>query len=109
MIRFEPVLKHYRGFWPSLVSDKSRRFSKWYEAIKAHPAVKATTSTDQLYTDSYHRYANNIPNLSQVCSGALLRLPPVERMLTSDLPRPGCGRDQFGKAITLMNVSKSPE
>lgn len=65
-IRFEPVLKHYRGFWPPMVSDKSRRFAKWYEAIKAHPAVQATTSTDDLYTDSYHRYANNIPNLSQV-------------------------------------------
>ncbi|KAJ9120867.1 hypothetical protein QFC22_002802 [Naganishia vaughanmartiniae] len=65
-IRFEPVLKHYRGFNPSLLSDKQRRFSKWYEAIKNHPAVAATTSTEELYTDSYHRYANNIPNLSQV-------------------------------------------
>ncbi|KAH8080848.1 glutathione S-transferase [Filobasidium floriforme] len=65
-IRFGPVLEHYRQFSPPVISDKSRRFVKWLDAIKSHPAVAATTSTDELYTDSYHRYAKNIPNLSQV-------------------------------------------
>jgi len=35
-------------------------------AIEGNDAVKDTTSDDQLYLDSYERYAENRPNTSQV-------------------------------------------
>lgn len=68
-MRLRPVLTHYRGFEPELITDSSTRFHKWLKAIQAHPAVKATTSTDELYTDSYSRYSQNLPFTSQVSLG----------------------------------------
>ncbi len=65
-VRIQPVLAHYRSFAPAIVTDTSRRFQRWLTAIVDHPAVKATTSTDELYKDSYHRYAQNLPMTSQV-------------------------------------------
>jgi hypothetical protein len=50
-IRIHPVLAHYRQFSPPVVTDESRRFAKWLKAITEHSAVKATTSTEQLYID----------------------------------------------------------
>lgn len=70
-VRLRPVLTHYRAFEPDLLTDKSRRFHQWLEAVQAHPAVKATTSTDQLYTDSYSRYSQNLPFTSQVSPSTL--------------------------------------
>ncbi|PWN42878.1 glutathione S-transferase [Ceraceosorus guamensis] len=63
-IRAGIVLKHYRGF--DMRADPNGRYEKWQSALLAHPAVKATTSTDELYLDSYARYAENRPNTSQV-------------------------------------------
>ncbi|CEH18048.1 Glutathione S-transferase [Ceraceosorus bombacis] len=63
-IRAAIVLKHYRGF--DMKADPDGRYEKWQSALLAHPAVKATTSTDELYLDSYARYAENRPNTSQV-------------------------------------------
>lgn len=37
-------------------------------AIEADEAVKATTSEDRLYMDSYERYAENRPNTSQLAN-----------------------------------------
>lgn len=37
-------------------------------AIEENEHVKATTSTDELYVDSYARYAENRPNTSQVAN-----------------------------------------
>lgn len=54
VIRLGKVLKPYRG-WPD--PEEGSRWSKWVKAIEAHPAVIATTSTDELYLDSYERYA----------------------------------------------------
>lgn len=48
------VLKPYRG-WPE--PEEGSRWAKWIEAIEANEHVKATTSTDDLYLDSYERYA----------------------------------------------------
>jgi hypothetical protein len=37
-------------------------------AIETNQHVQATTSTDELYHDSYERYAQNRPNTSQVAN-----------------------------------------
>jgi len=63
IIRLNRVLKPYRG-WPE--PEPNSRFAKWVEAIESNEHVKATTSTDELYLDSYERYAENRPNTSQV-------------------------------------------
>jgi glutathione S-transferase len=57
------VLKPYRG-WPG--PEPGSRWEKWVRAIEGNDAVKKTTSDDQLYLDSYERYAENRPNTSQV-------------------------------------------
>ena len=45
------MLKYYRGFeMPS-----EQKFVAWQRRVLEHPAVKATTSTDELYYDSYER------------------------------------------------------
>ncbi|KAI7578532.1 hypothetical protein D0869_12840 [Hortaea werneckii] len=63
VVRLEKVLKPYRG-WPD--PEPGSRWEKWVRAIEANEAVKKTTSTDELYLDSYERYAENRPNTSQV-------------------------------------------
>ena len=54
VVRLDKVLKPYRG-WPD--ADEGSRWARWVQAIERHPAVVATTSTDELYLDSYERYA----------------------------------------------------
>lgn len=54
IIRLSRVLKPYRG-WPD--PQKGTRWAAWVDALEANQHIKATTSTDQLYTDSYERYA----------------------------------------------------
>ena len=61
--RLEKVLKPYRG-WPD--PEPGSRWEKWVHAIENNEAVKKTTSGDELYLDSYERYAENRPNTSQV-------------------------------------------
>ncbi|KAI7091295.1 glutathione S-transferase [Hortaea werneckii] len=63
VVRLEKVLKPYRG-WPD--PEPGSRWEKWVRAIETNEAVKKTTSTDELYLDSYERYAENRPNTSQV-------------------------------------------
>jgi len=63
LLRLRRVLKPYRG-WPDAV--EGTRFAKWVEAVENNVDVRATTSTDELYLDSYERYAENRPNTSQV-------------------------------------------
>ncbi|KAJ3052396.1 hypothetical protein HK097_006321 [Rhizophlyctis rosea] len=58
-IRFEIVLKHYRGFSvPDGPELAWKRYAKWVEAIKKHPAVAATLSDSERYLQSYQRYAD---------------------------------------------------
>jgi glutathione S-transferase len=57
------VLKPYRG-WPD--PEPGSRWERWVKAIENAEPVKKTTSTDELYLDSYERYAENRPNTSQV-------------------------------------------
>ncbi|KAI5250254.1 glutathione S-transferase [Aureobasidium subglaciale] len=63
VIRLRKVLQPYRG-WPE--PEAGTRWAKWVDAIEQNHAVKATTSTDELYLDSYERYAENRPNTSEV-------------------------------------------
>lgn len=54
MLRLSRVLKPYCG-WPD--PEVGSRWGSWLEAVENDEAVKATTSTDELYLDSYERYA----------------------------------------------------
>jgi len=63
MIRLTRVMKHYRA-WQD--PTPGSRWGRWLEAVENNEHVKATTSTDDLYIDSYERYAQNRPNTSQL-------------------------------------------
>ncbi|KAL8687050.1 MAG: hypothetical protein Q9224_005266, partial [Gallowayella concinna] len=54
IIRMRKVLTPYRG-WPEPAAGS--RWASWVNAIENNAHVKATTSTDDLYLDSYERYA----------------------------------------------------
>ena len=62
-IRGTKVLGHYKG-WKG--PEPGSRLAKWWDAIINEPSVKKTTSDDQLYIDSYERYAENRPGTSEV-------------------------------------------
>jgi glutathione S-transferase len=61
MLRLGRVLKPYRG-WPD--PEPGSRWNAWLTAIENDPSVKATTSGDELYLDSYERYAGESNGLS---------------------------------------------
>lgn len=65
ILRLRRVLKPYRG-WPD--PEEGSRWASWVAAIESNEHVRATTSTDELYLDSYERYAENRPNTSQVAN-----------------------------------------
>ncbi|KAJ4478975.1 glutathione S-transferase [Lentinula aciculospora] len=58
------VLKHYRGF----ELPHGEKFDRWVNKVFYHPNFKSTCNTDDLYLDSYERYAFNRPNTSQVAN-----------------------------------------
>jgi len=64
LYRATVVLTHYRGF----ELPKGERFNGWLNRLFEHPAFKATCSSEQLYLDSYERYAFNRPNTSMVAT-----------------------------------------
>ncbi|TFK91913.1 glutathione S-transferase C-terminal-like protein [Polyporus arcularius HHB13444] len=64
IFRATNVLKHYRGF----VLPEGERFRAYVDRLLNHPAFKRTCCTEQLYLDSYERYAFNRPNTSQVAN-----------------------------------------
>ncbi|KAH9958223.1 glutathione S-transferase, partial [Russula dissimulans] len=53
LFRASHVLKHYRAF--ELPTDS--KLDAWLNRVFSHPSFKATCSTEQLYLDSYERYA----------------------------------------------------
>ncbi|KAJ6171109.1 hypothetical protein N7470_000176 [Penicillium chermesinum] len=61
VLRLSRVLKPYRG-WPD--PEPGTRWASWVAAINSDEHIQATTSTDELYLDSYERYAQNRPNTS---------------------------------------------
>lgn len=54
LLRLSRVLKPYRG-WPD--PEEGSRWSKWVAAVEREECVINTTSGDELYLDSYERYA----------------------------------------------------
>ena len=54
LLRLRRVLKPYRG-WPD--PEPGSRWESWIRAVEDDVHVKATTSGDELYLDSYERYA----------------------------------------------------
>ena len=54
--RSRVVLSHYRNF-----EEPKGKYKDWADVLLNHPAVLATTSDDELYIDSYARYAENRP------------------------------------------------
>lgn len=54
VLRLRRVLQPYRD-WPE--PEAGSRWATWVNAIEADEHVRATTSTDELYLDSYERYA----------------------------------------------------
>jgi len=64
LFRASNVLKHYRGF----VLPPGEKVNAWLRRLYDHPAFKRTCSTEDLYLDSYERYAHNRPNTSQVAN-----------------------------------------
>ncbi|KAJ5779511.1 Glutathione S-transferase/chloride channel C-terminal [Penicillium paradoxum] len=65
ILRLRRVLKPYRG-WPD--AEEGSRLASWVNAIETDRNIQATTSTNELYLDSYERYAQNRPNTSQVAN-----------------------------------------
>lgn len=68
LFRVTNVLKHYRGF----ELPKGKRFDAHMDRSLSNEHVKTTCSTEDLYMDSYARYAGNRPNTSQA------RMPPIQ-------------------------------
>jgi len=64
LFRLTNVLVHYRGF----AVPQGPQFRAYLDRLLNHPAVKRTCSTEELYIDSYERYAHNRPNTSQVAN-----------------------------------------
>lgn len=65
VLRLRRVLTPYKS-WPA--PEPGSRWGRWIDAIENDPSVQATTSSDDLYFDSYERYAENRPNTSQVAN-----------------------------------------
>ncbi len=65
VLRLRRVLKPYRG-WPE--PEEGTRWKRWVDAIENDRSVMATTSTDELYFESYERYAENRPGTSQLAN-----------------------------------------
>ncbi|KAI0945290.1 hypothetical protein AcW1_001542 [Taiwanofungus camphoratus] len=64
LFRSTNVLHHYRGF----TLPEGPRFHAYLARLFSHPAFERTCSTENLYLDSYERYAHNRPNTSQVAN-----------------------------------------
>ncbi|KAJ4465584.1 glutathione S-transferase [Lentinula lateritia] len=64
LYRATNVLKQYRGF----ELPRGEKFNRWTSKLFNHPSFKRTCNTEDLYLDSYERYAFNRPNTSQVAN-----------------------------------------
>ncbi|KAG0694027.1 glutathione S-transferase [Suillus ampliporus] len=64
IFRATNVLKHYREF----EMPRGTKFEAWLRRLFEHPSFKKTCSSEELYLDSYERYAFNRPNTSQVAN-----------------------------------------
>jgi hypothetical protein len=63
MLRCRRVLGPYRG-WPE--PEEGSRWARWVEAVEGSGTVRGTTSGDELYLDSYERYAGESSHTCRV-------------------------------------------
>lgn len=56
-LRLSRVLKPYRGWTEPAMGS---RLGRWIQAIEDNAHVMATTSSDELYLESYERYAGEL-------------------------------------------------
>lgn len=82
-LRLRRVLEPYRG-WPE--PEEGSRFGAWINAIDSNEHVRATTSTDELYLDSYERYARE-------CLGSVARLHNADIDRDRESPEHVSGRE----------------
>ena len=57
VLRLKRVLTPYRD-WPA--PEPGSRWASWVNAVEGNEGVRATTSMDDLYVDSYERYAGEL-------------------------------------------------
>lgn len=82
ILRLRRVLKPYRG-WPD--PDEGSRWALWVNAIEENEHARATTSTDELYLDSYERYARKFVSAINIAAQELTVLVPENRPNTSQV------------------------
>lgn len=63
ILRLRRVLGRYRG-WPE--PEEGSRWKTWVDAVEGDRSIVVTTSGDDLYFDSYERYAENRPKTSML-------------------------------------------
>lgn len=83
IIRLRKVLQPYRG-WSE--PEPGSRWAAWVIAIENNEGVKATTSADELYIDSYERYA-----------GETLRDKQIAHPPANDPSRKSAGYESVGE------------
>lgn len=66
MLRLSRVLKPYRA-WPD--PEAGCRWTEWVDTVENNGHVMATTSSDELYLDSYQLYAGTFHRGLPVVSG----------------------------------------
>lgn len=77
IIRLRRVLKPYRG-WPD--AEEGSRLAIWINAFETNQHVQATTSTDELYHDSYERYAR------EYCMSFFFSMAPLTLHVAENRP-----------------------
>lgn len=91
ILRLSRVLKPYRG-WPD--PEKGSRWAAWVDAIESNQHIQATMSTDQLYMDSYERYARKCSLAKCLSATDFIRRKSPQHF-------PGCKCNQRGNGTTL--------
>jgi hypothetical protein len=74
IIRLSRVLKPYRGWTEPAIGS---RLGRWIQAIEENEHVVATTSSDELYLESYQRYTGEL-SLSSKTMALLNELTSIE-------------------------------
>lgn len=96
VVRMRKVLKPYRG-WPD--PEPGSRWASWVDAIEKDPGVRATTSADDLYIDSYERYAGESSRCQSSAVGVLI--DKLIRESARHQSACNCGKCRPRSAITL--------
>jgi hypothetical protein len=101
LLRLSRVLAPYRA-WPP--PEEGSRWARWVEAVEADVDVRATTSGDELYLDSYERYAGEFSIRTAVGGRAGASRPADLAGREPAEHQPGGGRDQRGTAAAVTKA-----